>query len=106
MTRSAALPAVALLAGILLAPAGAGAVEGSEVYRRKCASCHGADGGGGPRKLRPLGGPEVQARTDAELFDAVARGTPDRRMPAFRGKLADDELRAAVAFVRTIGRRP
>jgi mono/diheme cytochrome c family protein len=106
VSRGAALPALVLSLGILLAPAAAGAVEGAEVYRRKCASCHGADGGGGPRKLRPLGDPEVQARTDAELFEAVARGTPDRRMPAFRGKLADGELRSAIAFVRTMARSP
>ncbi|HEY7724767.1 MAG TPA: cytochrome c [Anaeromyxobacteraceae bacterium] len=99
MGRAAAF---ALLGLVLAAPCGARAVEGSEVYRRKCAHCHGADGRGGPRKLRPLADPEVQAMSDAELFDVVAKGTRDRRMPGFRGKLADDELRAAIAFVRAM----
>jgi mono/diheme cytochrome c family protein len=104
--RAVTRAALALLAAALLAPSAARAVEGSEVYRRKCAGCHGADGSGGARKLPPLAAPEVQGKSDAELFDAVAKGTPDRKMPAFRGKLADDELRAAIAFLRTFARAP
>jgi len=95
--------ALALL--LLLAPAlPRAAVDGAEVFRRKCASCHGADGAGGSRKLRDLASAEVQARSDQELFEAVARGTPDRKMAGFRVKLADAEIKAAIAHLRTLKR--
>ncbi len=96
--RAAALLALALAA----LPALPRAAEPAEIYRRKCAHCHGGDGGGGPRKLKDLRGPEVQARSDAELFDAIARGTPDRKMAGFRGRLADEEIRALVGHLRTL----
>lgn len=93
--------ALALLA-LALAPAVSRAADGAEIYRRKCASCHGADGNGGPRKLGPLSSPELQAKGDDELFALVGRGSRDGKMPAFRGRIADDELRAVVAFLRTL----
>ncbi len=96
----------AALLGLLLLPARPLAADGAEVWRRKCAGCHGADGSGGPRRLAPIGGPEIQAKTDAQLFEVVAQGVsaPDRRMPAFRGKLADAEISAAIAWLRTLKR--
>lgn len=97
--------AAALLA-LLLLPARPLAADGAEVWRRKCAGCHGADGSGGPKRLAPIAGPALQAKTDAQLFDVVAQGitAPDRRMPAFRGKLADAEITAAIAWLRTLER--
>jgi mono/diheme cytochrome c family protein len=94
-------PAAAVLA-LALAPALPRAADGAELYRRKCASCHGADGAGGARKLGPLSSPELQAMSDEDLFSAIARGSRDGKMPPFRGRLADDELRAIVAHLRTM----
>ncbi len=99
-----ARPALLGLSLALALPPSTRAADAAEIYRRKCAGCHGADGGGGPKKLPPLGSPEVQAKSDAELFELTARGTPDRKMPAFRGRLADEEIRAAVAHLRTLKR--
>jgi mono/diheme cytochrome c family protein len=93
--------ALALLA-LAAAPALPRAADGAEIYRRKCAGCHGADGGGGTKKLGPLSAPEIQGRSDGELFAAVARGSGDGKMPAFRGRIADDEIRAVVAHLRTM----
>ena len=97
--------AAALLA-LLLLPARPLAADGAEVWRRKCAGCHGADGSGGPKRLAPIAGSALQGKTDAQLFDVVAQGitAPDRRMPAFRGKLADAEIAAAVAWLRSLKR--
>lgn len=96
------LRALALL--LLLAPALPRAADGAEIYRRKCAGCHGADGGGGPKKLTDLASPAVQGKSDQELLDVVAKGTADKRMPGFRGKLADAEIKAAVEHMRTLRR--
>jgi mono/diheme cytochrome c family protein len=92
----------AALIALALAPALPRAADGAEIYRRKCSSCHGGDGGGGSRKLKPLADDQVQLRSDQELFDTVARGTPDRKMPGFRGRIADGEIRAVVAHLRTL----
>jgi len=100
--RTTAVALLALAGALTLAPSPAGAAEGAEVYRRRCASCHGADGSGGAKKLPPLSSPLVQSRSDADLFTAVARGTADRKMPAFRGKLADAEIAAVVGYLRTL----
>ena len=100
------LPLAAALLALLL-PARPRAVEGAEVYKRKCAPCHGLDGGGGSRSLTPLTAPEVQAKSDAQLFESVARGVTsadNKRMPAFRGKLADAEIKAAIDHVRALKR--
>jgi len=95
--------ALALL--LLLAPAlPRAAADGAEIFRRKCAPCHGVDGAGGSRKLPDLASAEVQGKSDQELFEAVARGTADRKMAGFRGKLADAEIRAAVEHLRTLKR--
>jgi mono/diheme cytochrome c family protein len=96
---TAACSLLALASALALAPSPAGAADGAEVYRRRCASCHGA---GGAKKLPPLSSPLVQSRSDADLFAAVARGTADRKMPAFRGKLADAEIAAVVGYLRTL----
>jgi len=96
-----------LLAALVLVPALAlAAIDGAEVYKRKCAGCHGSDGHGGTRKLRPLTDPEVQDKSDAQLFEAVAKGLSggEKRMPAFRGKLADAEIKAALEHVRAMKR--
>jgi len=96
------LRALALV--LLLAPALPRAADGAEIFRRKCAACHGADGGGGAKKLKDLASAEVQGKSDQELLEAVARGTADRKMAGFRGKLADAEIKAAVEHLRTLKR--
>ena len=59
----------------------AGATEGKELYAKACRSCHGAEGQGNPAiakmmkvELRPLGSPEVQSQSDAELKKAITEG--------------------------------
>jgi cytochrome c6 len=51
-------------------------------------------------KLRDLRSPEVQKQTDAELTKVTADGKG--RMPAYKGKLTDAEIRAIVAHIRTL----
>jgi len=80
------------------------AADGAAVYKAKCASCHAADGSGSTSmgkamKLRDLGSPEVQKQTDAELLTVTADGKA--KMPAYKGKLTDEELKAVVAHMRT-----
>ena len=78
-----------------------------------CATCHGADGHGSWRAtvflIRPGDLADVArmgGHTDQYLFDIVKNGgAPLGRpgMPAFGGSLGDDDLRALVAYLRTLG---
>lgn len=69
--------------------------EGSEVYSTICAACHGAEGNGGS-------GPRLVGRASLENAPDIAgrliRGFG--YMPAFGDKLSDQELAAALTFVR------
>jgi cytochrome c6 len=78
---------------------------GPETFKAKCAMCHGADGSGDTAMgkkfgLKPLGSPEVQKMTDAQLTDIITKGKD--KMPAYSGKLTADEIKGLVAFIRTL----
>jgi len=78
------------------------AADGAATFKAKCAMCHGADGtkenpGMG---VKSLAGADVQKQSDADLVGAVTKGKG--KMPAYAGKLSDDEIKGVVAFVRTL----
>lgn len=90
---------------LIAAPAVFAAPDGGALYKAKCASCHGADGGGmtpmgKAMKLRDLRSPEVKKLTDAELTKVTADGKG--KMPAYKGKLTDAEIGALVTYMRTL----
>jgi mono/diheme cytochrome c family protein len=90
----------------------AGAARGERLYYAYCVECHGRDGRGSWRAtlflLRPgdLAEPRRMAtHTDEYLFDILrSGGAPIGRpgMPAFGYHLSDDDIRALVAYVRTL----
>ena len=99
------MKAIAISALILLVSASAFAADGAATYKAKCASCHAANGDGqtaiGKKmNLRHLGSPEVQKQTDAELYAWTADGK--NKMPAYKDKLSEAEIKALVAFMRTL----
>jgi cytochrome c6 len=78
------------------------AADGAATFKAKCAMCHGADGtkenpGMG---VKSLAGADVQKNSYADLVGAVSKGKG--KMPAYAGKLSDDEIKGVVAFVRTL----
>lgn len=78
------------------------AADGAAIYKSKCAMCHGPDGAkvNPAMNIKALSGPDVQKKTDAQLTEAVSKGVG--KMPAYAGKLSDEEIKAVVAFVRTL----
>jgi len=81
------------------------AADGAAIFKAKCAMCHGADGSastgmGKSMGLKPLSSPEVQKMSDADMTALVANGKG--KMPAFKGKLTDDETGAVVKYVHTL----
>ena len=89
--------------------AGSAVADGNALYMAKCALCHGKDGRGLPN-WRAKGQPDFtdanwqKSRNDAALINATTNGK-GKFMPAFKGKLSDDELTAVVARVRDFGKK-
>lgn len=99
--------AILLILAIAVTPA-LFAADGAAVYKAKCAVCHGADGKGqtpmGQKMgLRDLGSPDVQKQTDKQLYDWTAVGKG--KMPAYKDKLSDEEIKALVAHMRTFAKK-
>ncbi|MFZ0745259.1 MAG: cytochrome c [Terracidiphilus sp.] len=78
---------------------------GADVYKSKCAPCHGVDGkaatpAGKVLKAASFKDPTIVKTGDAQLIAIVKSGK--NKMPAFAGKLSDDQIEAAVAYIRTL----
>jgi mono/diheme cytochrome c family protein len=89
------------VAGLMFSSA-AFAQSAADLYKSKCAACHGADGSKEMPAMgvKPLSGADVQKKSDAELTDAIAKGKG--KMQPFAGKLTDDQIKSLVAYVRTL----
>jgi len=46
----------------------------------------------------------VQKQTDAQLIDATANGK-GKKMPAYKGKLADDQIKQLVGYIRELAKK-
>jgi mono/diheme cytochrome c family protein len=101
--------AVAVLASCLLYASAASAQGGAaDLYKAKCAGCHGPDGSastpaGKSLKIRDFHSPDVQKQTDAELSDTISAGKG--AMPAYKGKLTDDQIKQLVGYIRTFAQK-
>jgi mono/diheme cytochrome c family protein len=95
-----------LMVAVLVLVAGmampARAADGAAIYKAKCAMCHGPDGSkeNAAMGIKALSGPEVQKQTDAQLIEVTSKGKG--KMPAYAGKLSDEEIKAVVAHIRTL----
>jgi mono/diheme cytochrome c family protein len=86
--------------------------SGEQIYRAACAACHGPDGRGNPRTQVGFDTPLpdftdcefATPEAEADWFAIVRNGGPvrafARRMPAFGGALADDEILRVVGYLR------
>jgi len=74
-------------------------IDGADVYRLRCAGCHGSDGEGRSGIPALGGGAVVTAFPDeADQIDVVTNGTG--RMPSFDARLTPEEIEAVVAYTR------
>jgi len=73
--------------------------QGQQVFNARCASCHGADGGGG---IAPaLAGRMVERFPDpADQVALIAGGVPGTSMRAFEDVLSAEEIEAVVRYTR------
>lgn len=103
---SSAMPFVA--AACFFFSGTAHAQNGPALFKQKCAPCHGADGKGDTSmgkalKVRDLSSDDVQNQSDAELTEITENGK--NKMPAYKGKLTDAQIKDLVAFVRTLKKK-
>lgn len=79
--------------------------SGADLYKTKCASCHGAAGKGDTAmgktmKVKDLGSEEVQKQSDADLTTIIEKGK--KPMPPYEGKLTKDQITDLVKYLRTL----
>ena len=98
--------------------AGAGpsgnAAAGRDVHVANCAKCHGTGGkGDGPAgkllKTKPADWTDkskMSQLSDADLFNVIKNGGgavgKSKLMPAWGGKLSDEQINDVVAFIRSL----
>ena len=89
----------------LALPPMAAAQSAADTYKMKCQGCHGP--GGTPSDamaksmgLKPLGSSDVQAMSDSDLTGAITNGKG--KMPGFKGKLTDAQIKDLVTYIRTL----
>ena len=99
---------------LTLAASAARAADAPETWGKNCAACHGADGAGHTKAGKMLGAKDLtdaayqKSFTDDEAFKSVKEGFKDTtgkdKMKPFSDKLSDDEIKALVAYVRTLAK--
>jgi cytochrome c6 len=98
-----------LAAGILASSASARAQDAPALFKARCSACHGSDGNGNSAMGKTLGAPDlhsdaVQKQTDVQLIDAITNGV-GKKMPAFKDKLTDAQIKSLVAYIRELVRK-
>jgi cytochrome c len=96
------------LAGATQLAQAADTLDGMTVYNTKCKTCHGADGSGVPNiskmfnvNMKPLGGAQVQANSDAVLLADINTGV-GKMKPI---KVTSAEAADVLAYLRTMNKK-
>jgi mono/diheme cytochrome c family protein len=98
---------VALGLGLAFGAATTNADDAAALYKAKCAGCHAADGSGNSPAGKAMSVPDlrsadIQKKTDAQLIDSTTNGKG--KMPAYKGKLTDDQIKSLVTYVHTLAK--
>ncbi len=98
-----------ILSSAILGAFAGDAAAGKAVFKARCQTCHGADGGGNAAlgkalgaQIPPMSSDEVQGKSDDELKKVITEGK-GKMLPV---KGLQDEPRAnVIAFVRTLKKK-
>jgi cbb3-type cytochrome c oxidase subunit III len=93
-----------LLISSVALQAGPAPDAGGDLFKQKCAMCHGADGKGyAALKTPDFTDPKVQASlTDAQIIETIKNGRPGTAMPPFKDSLSDDQIASLVKYIRSL----
>lgn len=73
---------------------------GQKVFDANCQPCHGANGSGGVGpKLQPNA--FIGSSQDAQVRATIENGRPGTAMPAWKGRISDQDVTAVVALLRS-----
>jgi mono/diheme cytochrome c family protein len=81
--------------------------RGAELYAANCQSCHGGATGGNLKDIPPPHNANGHTwhHADQQLMNMVLNGIPfsleEQKMPAFRDKLTEEEVKAILAYIKT-----
>jgi cytochrome c6 len=98
---------VTLAAVVLLASAVGFAQSGEATYKAKCQSCHGTAGVPNPGIAKAMGvkaasDPSVKSKTEAQMIATTTNGAG--KMPAFKGKITDAQIKDSVDYFRSFAK--
>ena len=92
-----------ILAVIIASSGAAFGADAGALWAQNCASCHGKDGSGNTAMGKKLGVKDYtkeQSFSDAEAENVIKNGKG--KMKAYKGKLSDGDVKALVAYVRSL----
>jgi cytochrome c6 len=101
----------AVLAGVLVPGFGGNGLAqtaGEATYKANCQMCHGETGAADTPAGKAMGAksfqsPELAKMTDAAMMSSVKNG--NGRMPAFKEKLTDDEIKDVITYIRELQKK-
>jgi cytochrome c6 len=104
VNRSVLLCSLGLLITALAVPALA-QTNGEQVYKARCAMCHGQDGLATTPVAKMMAVPSFRApaamkATEAQMIAITNDGKG--KMPAFKGKLTSAQVEQVVAYIRKL----
>jgi cytochrome c6 len=75
----------------------------ADLYKTKCAACHGTDGKGDTAVGKKMGvksftDPDVAKNSDESWVEITKKGKG--KMPGYDGKLSDDQIKELVKYIR------
>jgi cytochrome c6 len=74
----------------------------ADLYKSKCQSCHGPDGKattiGKKLGAKDFQDPEVAKMSEEDLAQVTATGK--NKMPAYKGKLTEDQINALAKYIK------
>jgi mono/diheme cytochrome c family protein len=79
-----------------------------KIYSEKCVKCHKEDGSGGAVvfedgtriKAPNLTTDRQKTKPDSDYIETIEKGAKEDGMPAFKGKISDDEIKNLVKYIR------
>lgn len=79
-----------------------------KTYSEKCVKCHKEDGKGGETvfedgtkiKAPNLTSDRQKSKPDSDYVEVIEKGAKEDGMPAFKGKISDDEIKNLVKYIR------
>jgi len=95
---------ISVILAIIVASSGAAfGADAGALWAQHCASCHGKDGSGNTTMGKKLGLKDYtkqQGFSDAEATNVIKNGKG--KMKGYKDKLSDADLKALVAYVRSL----